>query len=114
MVQKILPSKLRDSVLSSLEELKAISPVTINVKKLTTVTDYIMIASGSSNRHIQSLGDKVLKDLKDKKYKPFGVEGNGSEEWLLIDLGDVVLHLMSAIARSFYDLEGFCESDLGR
>ena len=66
MVQKILPSKLRDSVLSSLEELKAISPVTINVKKLTTVTDYIMIASGSSNRHIQSLGDKVLKDLKDK------------------------------------------------
>ena len=96
MVQKILPSKLRDSVLSSLEELKAISPVTINVKKLTTLTDYIMIASGTSNRHIQSLG----------------VEGMGSEEWLLIDLGDIVLHLMSAKARSFYDLEGFWDSDL--
>lgn len=112
MAQKIQSSKLKDTILSCLDELKAISPVTINVKKLTTMTDYMMIASGTSKRHIQSLGDKVLDDLKERKIKPFGIEGKGSEEWILIDLGDVVLHLMSAKARSFYDLEGFWDSDL--
>ena len=105
MAQKILPSKLRDLVSSSLDELKAVDPVTINVKKLSSFTDYMIIASGTSNRHIQSIGEKVLEDLKVKNIKPLGLEGEGSEEWVLIDIGDVVLHLMSASARAFYDLE---------
>jgi ribosome-associated protein len=112
MIQKIYPSRVRDLVLSSLDELKAVNPVTINVKKLSNFTDYMMIASGTSSRHIQSIGEKVLEDLKSKKIKPLGVEGQGSEEWLLIDLGDVVLHLMSTNARTFYDLESLWDPDL--
>ncbi len=112
MIQKIQPSRVRDLVLSSLDELKAVNPVTINVKKLSNFTDYMMIASGTSSRHIQSIGEKVLEDLKSKKIKPLGVEGQGSEEWLLIDLGDVVLHLMSTNARTFYDLESLWDPDL--
>lgn len=112
MIQKIYPSRVRDLVLSSLDELKAVNPVTINVKKLSSFTDYMMIASGTSSRHIQSIGEKVLEDLKSKKIKPLGVEGKGSEEWLLIDLGDVVLHLMSTNARTFYDLESLWDPDL--
>ena len=84
----------------------------INVKKLSSFTDYMMIASGTSNRHIQSIGEKVLYDLKSKRIKPLGVEGEESKEWVLIDLGDVVLHLMSAKARTFYDLESLCDPDL--
>ena len=114
MAQKILPSKLRDLVSSSLDELKAIDPVTINVKKLSSFTDYMIVASGTSNRHIQSIGEKVLEDLKDKNIKPLGLEGEGSEEWVLIDVGDVVLHLMSASARAFYDLESLWDPELIR
>ena len=114
MAQKILPSKLRDLVSSSLDELKAVDPVTINVKKLSSFTDYMIIASGTSNRHIQSLGEKVLEDLKAKNIKRLGLEGEGSEEWVLIDVGDVVLHLMSANARAFYDLESLWDPELSR
>ena len=112
MVQKIQPSRLRDLVLSSLSDLKAIDPVTLNVKKISSFTDYMIIASGNSKRHIHSIGDKVLGDLKIKKINPLGIEGQGSEEWVLIDLGDVVLHLMSDYARNFYDLESLWDSDL--
>ena len=114
MAQKILPSKLRDLVSSSIDELKAVDPVTINVKKLSSFTDYMIIASGTSNRHIQSIGEKVLEDLKVKNIKPLGLEGEGSEEWVLIDIGDVVLHLMSASARAFYDLESLWDPELIR
>ena len=114
MAQKILPSKLRDLVSSSLDELKAVDPVTINVKKLSSFTDYMIIASGTSNRHIQSIGEKVLEDLKAKNIKLLGLEGEGSEEWVLIDIGDVVLHLMSASARAFYDLESLWDPELIR
>ena len=114
MAQKILPSKLRDLVSSSLDELKAVDPVTINVKKLSSFTDYMIIASSTSNRHIQSIGEKVLEDLKVKNIKPLGLEGEGSEEWVLIDIGDVVLHLMSASARAFYDLESLWDPELIR
>ena len=74
----------------------------------------MIIASGTSNRHIQSIGEKVLEDLKVKNIKPLGLEGEGSEEWVLIDIGDVVLHLMSASARAFYDLESLWDPELIR
>ena len=112
MNKKILPSKIRDIVISSLEELKAINPVSINVKKISNFTDYMLIASGTSNRHIKSVGDRVMEDLRDIDIKPLGIEGAGSDEWVLIDLGVVVLHLMSEKARSYYDLESLWDPDL--
>ena len=73
MNKKILPSKIRDIVISSLEELKAINPVSINVKKISNFTDYMLIASGTSNRHIKSVGDRVMEDLRDMDIKPLGI-----------------------------------------
>ena len=63
----MIASKLRDLVFSSLDELKALDPVSINVKKISNFTDYMMIATGNSNRHIQALSEKVLSNLKEKK-----------------------------------------------
>ena len=108
----MIASKLRDLVFSSLDELKALDPVSINVKKISNFTDYMMIATGNSNRHIQALSEKVLSNLKENKIDLLGIEGHGEEGWILIDFGDVVLHLMSDRTRNFYDLESLWDSDL--
>ena len=108
----MIASKIRDLVFSSLDELKALDPVSINVKKISSFTDYMMIATGNSNRHIQALSEKVLSNLKENKINLLGIEGQGEEGWILIDVGDVVLHLMSDRTRNFYDLESLWDSDL--
>ena len=108
----MIASKLRDLVFSSLDELKALDPVSINVKKISNFTDYMMIATGNSNRHIQALSEKVLSNLKENKIDLLGIEGQGEEGWILIDVGDVVLHLMSDRTRNFYDIESLWDSDL--
>ena len=108
----MIASKLRDLVFSSLDELKALDPVSINVKKISNFTDYMMIATGNSNRHIQALSEKVLSNLKENKIDLLGIEGQGEEGWILIDFGDVVLHLMSDRTRNFYDLESLWDPDL--
>ena len=108
----MIASKIRDLVFSSLDELKALDPVSINVKKISSFTDYMMIATGNSNRHIQALSEKVLSNLKENKIKLLGIEGRGEEGWILIDVGDVVLNLMSDRKRNFYDLESLWDSDL--
>ena len=108
----MIASKIRDLVFSSLDELKALDPVSINVKKISNFTDYMMIATGNSNRHIQALSEKVLSNLKENKIDLLGIEGQGEEGWILIDVGDVVSHLMSDRTRNFYDLESLWDSDL--
>ena len=108
----MIASKIRDLVFSSLDELKALDPVSINVKKISNFTDYMMIATGNSNRHIQALSEKVLSNLKENKINLLGIEGRGEEGWILIDVGDVVLNLMSDRKRNFYDLESLWDSDL--
>ena len=80
------PLKIKNIVFSSLDELKAEDPVSINVKKISNFTDYMLIASGTSNRHIKSVGERVMEDLRDKDIKPLGIEGAGSDEWVLICL----------------------------
>ena len=72
----------------------------------------MIIATGNSNRHIQALSEKVLSNLKENKIDLLGIEGQGEEGWILIDVGDVVLHLMSDRTRNFYDLESLWDSDL--
>ena len=107
-------SDLKQIIINTLDSNKAQDIISIDLKDKSSMADYMIIASGTSNRHIQSIGEKVLEDLKAKKIKPLGLEGAGSEEWVLIDIGDVVLHLMSAKARTFYDLESLWDPDLSR
>jgi ribosome-associated protein len=96
---------LKALVVDALEDLKAVDLVTIDVRDLTDVTDTLVIASGNSNRHVKSLADNVTVKAKAAGHMPLGVEGLDAGEWVLVDLGDVVAHIMLPATRSFYDLE---------
>ena len=104
--------KLKNKIIESLEDLKAVNPVVIDVKKVSTFTDYMVIASGTSNRHITAISEKVIESLKENKILGVKVEGQLGDDWLLVDAGDVIVHLMSSDARDFYDLESLWDPDL--
>lgn len=101
----VSPVELRDVVTSALNDLKAKHVTVIDVMALTQVTDYMVIASGGSIRHMRSLVDHVLDSAKSEGVKVLGVEGLPDSDWILIDLGDVVVHVMKQEARTFYQLE---------
>ena len=89
----------------ALDDLKALEPVTLDVRELSSVTDYLLVASGTSSRHVKSLAENVLMKAKASGIRPLGVEGERTGDWVLVDFGDVVVHVMQPATRSFYDLE---------
>ena len=103
---------LKNKIIESLEDIKAVNPVAINVKNISSLTDFMIIASGTSNRHITAISEKVIDGLKQNKIKELKVEGQGDNDWVLVDVGDVIVHLMSSEAREFYDLESLWDPDL--
>ena len=92
-------------VLEALDDLKAVNPVTIDVSGMTDVMDSLVIASGTSNRHVKSLADNVAMEAKKQGVRPLGTEGEDAGEWVLVDFGDVVVHVMLPATRDLYDLE---------
>ncbi len=96
---------LRHLVVSSLEDMKAVDLRVIDVREVTTVTDLMVVASGNSNRHVRSLADHLVKSVKQAGAAPLGVEGADQAEWVLVDLADVVVHIMRPQVREFYNLE---------
>ena len=96
---------LKTLVTDALDELKAVNTVTLDVADLTDVTDCLVITSGTSNRHVKSLANNVVVEAKKAGMPPLGVEGDDVGEWVLVDFGDVVLHVMLPATRDFYDLE---------
>lgn len=96
---------LKQLVIDALDELKAVNPVILDVTGLTDVMDYMVIASGTSSRHVKSLASNVSMEAKKQGMRPIGVEGEDSGEWVLVDFGDLVVHVMLPAARDFYDLE---------
>jgi ribosome-associated protein len=96
---------LKHLVLDALEDLKAVNTVTLDVAGMTDVMDFLVIASGTSNRHVKSLADNVCMEAKKQGMRPLGVEGEDAGEWVLVDFGDVVVHVMLPATRDFYDLE---------
>ncbi|HED34153.1 MAG TPA: ribosome silencing factor [Gammaproteobacteria bacterium] len=96
---------LRQLILTTLEDMKAENIVELDVKGKTSVTDLLIIASGTSSRHVKSMGSNVAAEAKKTGAKPLGVEGEDDGEWVLVDLGDVVVHVMQPHIREFYDLE---------
>jgi len=96
---------LLKQVHAAVEELKAKDTVEIDVRGKTSVTDFLVIASGTSTRHVKSIADEVVKFAKKLDVQPLGVEGEREAEWVLVDLGDVVVHVMLPRVREFYALE---------
>ncbi|MGE8539719.1 ribosome silencing factor [Acinetobacter sp. ANC 3813] len=92
-------------VREALEDVKAKEIVEMDVSSISNVTDAIVVASGTSTRHIKSLADNVAEEARKAGFRPIGVEGERDAEWILIDLGLVVVHVMLPTARKFYDLE---------
>lgn len=90
---------------AALAELKARDSSEIDVRGKTSVADFLVIASGTSTRHVKSIADEVVRFAKRLGVMPLGVEGEREAEWVLIDLGDVIVHVMLPRVREFYALE---------
>ena len=93
----------------ALEDMKCQDLVRIDVSKHTSVTDELIVVSGTSNRHVRSLAENVVEESKKAGHRPLGIEGQDSSEWVLVDLGSVVVHCMLPETRQFYDLEKLWE-----
>jgi len=98
-------AELRHQVLDALESLKAKDVREIDVRDRTSIADLLVIASGTSARHVKSIADEVGRFAKQAGFTPLGVEGEQEGEWVLIDLGDVIVHVMLPRIREFYALE---------
>lgn len=96
---------LKQLVIDALDDLKAVNTVTLDVTGLTDVMDYLVITSGTSSRHVKSLANNVCMEAKKQGMRPLGVEGDDTGEWVLVDFGDIVVHVMLPETRAFYDLE---------
>jgi ribosome-associated protein len=99
------PSPLQSLVLTALEDMKAVNIKTMDVRSLTDVTDNVVVASGNSDRHVKSIAERVVQLAKSSGFRPLGVEGAREGEWVLVDLGDVVCHVMLPRTRELFGLE---------
>ncbi len=97
--------QLLEIVINALEDRKAHDIKVLNVQKMSNVTDYMVIASGQSNRQVVAIADNVVEQTKAHDLRPLGHEGTDSGEWVLVDLGDVIVHVMQPEVRDFYQLE---------
>jgi len=103
--------KLSKLVVDALDDMKGQSIRCISVKRLTDITDYMVIVTGTSNTHVKALSDSVGKKVKEAGVQLIGVEGRLQSEWVLVDAGDVVVHIMVAPVRALYNLEDLWSFD---
>ncbi len=99
------PQDILKQVHAALEEMKAKDSIEIDVRGKTSIADYLVVASGTSTRHVKSIADEVVQFAKKCGVMPLGVEGEREAEWVLVDLGDVIVHVMLPRVREFYALE---------
>ncbi len=103
--QAMTPEGLRDLALHALQDLKGVDIKVLDVRGKTTITDLMVIATGTSTRHVKALADSVVHKAKQAGVQPLGTEGERAMEWILVDLNDVVVHVMLQEVRDFYNLE---------
>ena len=103
---------LKKSIISILEDNKAENITLIDMKGKSSVTDLMFIVSGRSTRHVKSIADNLITKLKKNKIKPIGVEGFSSSEWILLDYGDLLVHVMHPETCEFYSLEKLWDENI--
>lgn len=103
--------QLTQVVLDALDDMKAQNVHLIDVREKTSVTDIMIISSGTSARQVKSQAERIIEKAKENGVQPLGVEGEKEAEWVLVDLGDVVVHIMQPEIRDFYHLEKLWETD---
>jgi len=101
---------LTDLVLTALEDMKGIDIRRLDVRGITSITDWMVIASGTSDRHVKSLAGRIAERAREAGVPVLGMEGEADGDWVLIDLGDVIAHVMLPKARDFYQLEKLWQS----
>ncbi len=105
MTSEIESAVLADLVVKALSDLKARDVQILEVSSMTSITDIMVIASGTSGRHVKALSENVIQKVKKIGVSPMGVEGQSEGDWVLVDLGDVIVHVMLPRVREFYSLE---------
>ncbi|MEM1263780.1 MAG: ribosome silencing factor [Pseudomonadota bacterium] len=99
------PIDVKTVVLEALSDRKARDVVALDVTDITTIADHMIVSSGTSDRHVKSIADHVVQTLREHNLKAVGIEGADSGEWVLVDIGDVIVHVMQPRVREFYNLE---------
>lgn len=98
----------------ALDEMKAVNVRVLDVHKLTDIADTMVIASGNSDRHVRSIADRIVEHAKKAGFRPMGIEGDRDGEWVLVDLHDVIVHIMLPRVREFYRLESLWDVSAAR
>ena len=106
--------KTLDLIMLELEEAKANDVSQLDVRALTDITDFMVIASGTSHRHVHAMADRIREAARRQSLRPIGIEGDSENDWILIDFSDVVVHLMIPKVRQFYGLEQLWNDNLSR
>ena len=104
--------QIQAQVVAAMEDGKAEDIRVLDVRGMTDITDFMIVASGTSDRHVKAVADRVTEALKAQGCRPIGVEGEEEGDWILLDYGDVVAHVMRRATREFYDLERLWSEDL--
>ncbi len=97
--------KLAELIIETLEENKATNILTLDVRNIASFADLMIIASGTSTKQVTSIAEKLIEKAKKNKVPPYGSEGNQYGEWVLVDLGDIIVHIMHPTTRAHYQLE---------
>ena len=99
------PGTLTKIAIAALEDMKAVNVKVLDVRKLTVVTDTMIVATGNSDRHVKSIADRLIERCREAGHRAYGVEGKKEGEWVLVDLQDLIVHVMLPRIREFYGLE---------
>ena len=104
--------QLLEAIVNAIGDAKGLNISVLDVREMTVVTDYMVIVTGNSSRHVKSISRTIVQNLTDARRKPIGLEGEQFAQWILIDYGDVVVHVMDAANREFYSLESIWKVSL--